>query len=173
MHNEHEEADEPSRSQLRRDALAILKLAEALVALSASELTRVPLSDELREEVAKVRGIPQHIARKRQTQYLAKQLRRREDELEPIRQALDQGSMAKRRETSALHQLESWRERLIHEGDHALAELMNQFPQADRQHLRQLTRQAREELNGNRPPTAARALFRSLRELFEENSESA
>ncbi len=163
------ETDEPSRSQLRREALAVFKLAEALVALSESELEHVPLSEELREEISKAKATHQPIARKRQTQFLAKQLRRREEELDPIRATLAHDRDTKHRETAALHHLEVWRERLIHEGDTALAELLTKFPQADRQRLRQLARHALEEQHTNRPPASARILFRALRELFEEN----
>ena len=159
--------DEPSRSQLRREALDVLKLAHALVELSDAQLTRVPLSDELREEVSRARAVTQQIARKRQTQFLAKQLRRREDELEPIRAALEHDRDHSRRETAHLHRVEQWRERLLAEGDDALTELLQQFPQADRQRLRQLARQARAERDANKAPHAQRELFRELRELFD------
>lgn len=171
MHDQNEEFNPPSRSQLRRDALAIFKLAEALVALKESELDRVPLSDELRDEVLHTRRITQQIARKRQTQFLAKQLRRREEELEPIRRALEHDRNDQRRETAELHRLEIWRERLIEEGDSALSELISQFPHADHHHLRQLARQAREDHLHNTPLSAARALFQELRRLFEKMAE--
>jgi ribosome-associated protein len=161
--------DEPSRSQKRREALDVLKLAHALVELSAAQLARVPLSDELREEVARARAITQQIARKRQTQFLAKHLRRREDELEPIRTILEHGREHAHRETANLHRIEQWRDRLIAEGDEALTELLQQFPQADRQHLRQLARQARAERDANKPPQAHRELFRTLREMFDSS----
>src|SRR5664279_4917649 len=98
--------DEVSRSAKRREALDVLKLAHALVELSAAQLARVPLSDELREEVSRARAITQQIARKRQTQFLAKQLRRREDELEPIRAALDHDRDHARKHTAHLHRAE-------------------------------------------------------------------
>ena len=161
------EHDEPSRSQLRREALDVLKLAQALAAMSDAQLAHVPLDDDLRAEVQRTRAVTQQIARKRQTQYLAKQLRKLDDgELEAIRAALEHDRDHARREAAALHRVESWRERLIAEGDDALGELVQQFPQCDRQHLRQLARQARGERDAGRPPHAQRELFRALRELF-------
>jgi ribosome-associated protein len=170
---EHDsETDEVSRSQKRREALDVLKLAHALVDLSDAQLARVPLSDELRDEVVRARAITQQIARKRQTQFLAKHLRRREDELEPIRAMLEHGRDRAHRETATLHRIEQWRDRLIAEGDDALTELLQLFPQMDRQqpdrqHLRQLARLARSERDANNPPHAQRELFRTLREMFE------
>ncbi|WP_386065538.1 ribosome biogenesis factor YjgA [Tahibacter sp. UC22_41] len=158
--------DSPSRSQRRRDALAVFELAERLVSLTDAQLSQLALDEDIRDEVEKARRVTQQIARKRQIQYLAKMLRRREDELPAMRAQLDHDRQLARRETAELHRLEEWRERLIADGDDALAQLLNLFPAADRQHLRQLARQARVERNENRPPHAFRELFRELRELF-------
>ena len=160
------EDDEPSRGQLRREALDVLKLAHALVGMSDAQLAHVPLDDDLRSEVQRARGVTQQIARKRQTQYLAKQMRKLDDEaLEAIRGALEHDRNLARRETASLHQVESWRDRLIGGGDEALSELLAAFPEADRQRLRQLARQARAERDGGKPLHAYRELFRMLREL--------
>lgn len=166
--DEHEIYDEtlgPSRSQQRRDALDIFKLAEALAALSDAQLARVPLDGELRDEVQRTRAVTSHIARKRQTQFLAKQLRKLDEEaLESIRKALTHDRAAAHREAAELHRVEQWRERLLDEGDGALAELLAAHPAADRQHLRQLVRNALAERKANKPPHAFRELFRVLRE---------
>ncbi len=159
---------EPSRSQRRREALDVLKLAQVLAALSDSQLALLPLDDDLRAEIAGTRAVSQQIARKRAEQFLAKQLRKLDDpQLAPLRAALDHDRDHARREAAAQHRIESWRERLIGEGDAALTELLQQSPSADHQHLRQLARQARSERVAGKPPHAQRDLFRALRELFE------
>src|SRR5688572_2127685 len=160
------EFDGPSRSELRRQALDVLGLAKALVELSDPELARVPLSDELRELVVDSRRITAQIARKRQMQFLAKHLRRAEDELPAIRAALAQDRDERRRDAAALHRVEAWRERLVREGDEALNALLAEHPDADRQRLRQLARRAHEDHLANRAPAASRELFRALRELL-------
>ena len=161
------EYDGPSRSQERRDALAVLELAKQLIELTDAQLAQVPLDEDLRAEVHNTRRITQKIARKRQTQFLAKQLRKREDEeLSTIRAALQQDREVTRRDTAELHRIEAWRDRLIDEGDEALSQLLQQFPQADRQHLRGLARQAKVERLANKPPHSYRELFRALRETM-------
>ena len=160
----------PSRSQRRRDALAVFDLGRALVELTEAQLQQVPLSDELRDLVMDSRRITQQIARKRQLQFLAKHLRRREDELPAIRAALDHDRADQRRETARLHRAEAWRDRLVAEGDEALDQLVAENPGADRQRLRQLARRAREDQVANKPPAAARELFRILRELLEADT---
>ncbi|HJT99277.1 MAG TPA: ribosome biogenesis factor YjgA [Rhodanobacteraceae bacterium] len=163
-----DDAHGPSRSQLRRDALDILKLAETLASLSDTELSHVPLADELLAEVRRTRAVTSHIARKRATQFLAKQLRKLdEDEIAPIRFALAHDRAKAHHETAALHRLEAWRERLIDEGDAALDALVALHPSADRQRVRQLARNARAERDRGKPLHAYRELFRALREMFE------
>jgi ribosome-associated protein len=169
MHDEElqDESLEPSRSQLRRDALDIFKLAEALAALSEPQLARVPLAVDLREEVQRTRAVTSHIARKRQTQFLAKRLRLLEDdEVQSIRDAIGHDRDKAHRETAAMHRVENWRERLLADGDDALGEFIAAHPGADRQRLRQLVRNALAERKVNKPPHAYRELFRELRELL-------
>jgi ribosome-associated protein len=167
-------SDEVSRSQRRREALDVLKLAQTLSAMSDAQLKPVPLSDDLLEEVRRTRAVTQQIARKRQNQYLAKQMRKLDDaEIEAIRAALEHDRDLARRDTAELHQVEKWRDRLIAEGDDALTELLALHPHADRQHLRQLARQARTEHDQGRPPHAYRELFRVLRELLAASGNSS
>ncbi|MEJ1248785.1 ribosome biogenesis factor YjgA [Denitratimonas tolerans] len=164
----------PSRSQKRREALDVLALAERLVELPDGQLAAVALPDDLRELVRDSRRITAQIARKRQLQFLAKAMRREEDDiLDAIRGALDKGRDQSRRETAELHRLEAWRERLLEDGDEALAELLDQYPAADRQLVRQLVRNARLEREKQRPPRAFRELFRVLKTLMAGEGEIA
>lgn len=160
----------PSRSQQRREALEVLELARQLSALTPQQLGRLPVPGHLVPHIDETRRITSHVAHKRQLQYLAKQMRREDDEtLEAIRDALDANGQAGRIEAALLHRAEAWRERLISDGDAALADFLDEYPQADRQHLRQLARNAHEEKLRNKPPHAYRELFRELRELFAES----
>ena len=94
-------------------------------------------------------------------------MRREDDEvLDAIRDALDEDGEAARREVAAMHRVEAWRERLLADGDAALAQLLDEYPTADRQHLRQLVRGALDERHKNKPPRQFRELYRELRELI-------
>lgn len=98
---------------------------------------------------------------------------RREDDttLNALRDALDANSDTARREVAAIHRVERWRERLLAESDVALAELLEAYPAADRQQLRQLVRNAISERAKNKPPRAYRELFQVLRELSTQAGE--
>ncbi len=157
----------PSRSQQRRDALEVLALGEKLVSLTEAQLAKLPVPESLLPHIRECKRITAQIAHKRQLQYLAKQMRREDDEvLDAIRDALDEKGEAARREVAAMHRVEAWRDRLLADGDAALAELLDEYPAADRQLLRQLARNALEERRRNKPPRAFRELYRELRELL-------
>ena len=170
MRGKDEETGEflsPSRSQNRREALEVLALGEQLVGLTEAQLAKLPVPESLLPHIRECKRITAQIAHKRQLQYLAKQMRREDDEvLEAIRDALDEKGEAARREVAAMHRVETWRERLLDGGDAALAELLDEYPQADRQQLRQLVRNSLEERKRNKPPRAFRELYRALRELI-------
>lgn len=156
-----------SRSQQRREALEVLSLGQQLVALTDAQLGKLPVPEALLPHIREARRITSHIAHKRQLAFLAKQMRREDDEtLEALRDALDEKGDAARRDVAAMHRVEAWRDRLLAEGDAALAELVDLYPDADRQGLRQLVRNTLEERKRNKPPRAFRELFRQLRGMM-------
>ena len=156
-----------SRSQNRREALEILALGEKLVELTAAQLAKLPIPEGLLEHIEYSKRITSHGARKRQQAFLAKQMRKLDDEvLDAIRDAMSKDGEAARRETAALHRVEALRDALLgDDADATLTALLAAHPQADRQQLRQLLRNVREERAKNKPPRAFRELFRVLREL--------
>lgn len=157
----------PSRSQNRREALEVLALGEKLVSLTEAQLSKLPVPESLLPHIRDCKRITANIAHKRQLAFLAKQMRREDDAvLEAIRDALDEDGEAARREVAAMHRIENWRERLLAEGDTALAALLDEYPQADRQRLRQLARNTLEERKRNKPPHSFRELYRELREVI-------
>ena len=171
MHEEDFEDEEhdygPSRSEQRREALAVLDLAMKLVGESDARLQQIPMDEDLLALVIASKKITSQIARKRQIHFLAKQMRRQDDEaLQLIRAALEHDKAEGRREAQALHEVEYWRDKLVDDGDKALSELLEKHPHADRQHLRQLARNAHQERLKNKPPHAYRELFRELRTLL-------
>ena len=158
-----------SRSQKRREALDVLAMAGKLMDTGHSALAMLPMQEELRALVIDSQRITSHIARKRQMQWLAKQMRREDDEvLEALRAALEHTKEDARREAAALHRVEHWRLKIVDGGDEGLAAFVALYPLADRQQLRTLARNAKAERLANKPPHAFRELFRVLRELMDE-----
>jgi len=64
-------------------------------------------------------------------------------------------------------QLETLRDRLITQGNPVIEELIEKYPTADRQQLRNLQRQAAREVELKKAPTASKKIFAYLRQLSE------
>jgi ribosome-associated protein len=156
----------PSKSARKREMTALQALGESLVELSERELVRIPIEDtRLLVTIREARGIKSNSARRRHLQYLGKLMRSVDPE--PIREALEALHRQRQGETRAFRELEAWRDTLLQEGDSAIQGLIQRFPGADRQLVRQLLRQHKRETATGKPPAASRKLFRYLRELAE------
>lgn len=151
----------PSRSQVRREASAVSDVALRLTKLPKARLATLPLDEELREAVDLAERLTKN-AFARHLRLIAKLLRDLPDE---TRAEVERLSSPHYRPgpTPEERMAERWRTRLLAEGDTALAELMTEIPGADRQHLRQLLRQARTETPTDRSKRAARDLLRAIR----------
>lgn len=161
-----EEPERPSKSQLKRDSAALQDLAVELADLSKSELTGLSLPEPLLNAVCEAAGMPPKGARKRMLKYIGAMMRKMD--VEPIRENLAKLKNQSVHSAREHHKIERWRERLITEGDQALTALFSEYPDADRQQLRQLIRNAKKEIEADKPPKSSRQLFRYLRELFEQ-----
>jgi ribosome-associated protein len=168
--HESEELEEPagseqliSKSQLKRDAHAMKDLASELLELSKSQLSKVPLDEDILLAIQQARAFRSHGARRRQLLYLAKLIRRTDPS--PIIEAVDGFHCAALALTGRQHRSEAWRDFLLEQGDTALGVLLQQRAGVDVQSLRQLIRNAALELKAGKPPAAARALFRALRDM--------
>ena len=155
-----------SKSQLKREALAIKALAKALIGLSNAQLARMALEPDTLAAVREARAITSNGARKRQMQFVAKLLRR--SGAEEIERTIAGFHSETRQAAGAQHRSEQWRDRLVLEGDPALSELLQHRPGLDVQVIRQWIRTAQREQSSGKPPAAARSLFRALRELDRE-----
>lgn len=162
---EEEEELGPSRSQLKRDAEALQKLGTELVKLNQQQLDSVEMPENLRDAINEAQRLTSHGGLRRQMQYIGKIMRN--VDAEPIAKGLERILNLRLYEKAQLHLVERWRDRLLIEGDAALTALVEAYPAADSQHLRQLVRHAAHEKKTNKPPRAVRMLFRYLRELME------
>jgi len=164
----HEEEDEEiiwvSKSEIKRDAEELKRLGAELVDLGKNALDKIPLDERLRAEIELAQRIKKE-GRRRQLQLIGKILRSMD--VEPIRQALDKLKNRHNQQVALFHKLEMLRDRLIEQGDDAMTDVIALYPQADRQQLRSMIRNAQKEKAGNKPPKSARQIFQYLRELAE------
>lgn len=155
----------PSKTALKRHSNALRDLGSELIQLNNEQLIRMDLPDELARAVMQARSMKRDGAYKRQTKFIGKLLRSLDTS--PIESKLEDLAQASAAANRALHQLETWRDRLIAEGDVALDALMANYPQLERSKLRRLIDSAQVEQQRSQPPKSSRLIFKYLRELFE------
>lgn len=149
---DYQEAQErPSKSQVKRDMLALQELGKAIVDLSTDRVKQLPLGEKLREAVLLAQRTTSREGRRRQIHYVGKLMR--DAPAEQIRQQLDTWANGSRQETAFLHAIERDRDRLI-ANDEALTPWLDAHPGVDVQAIRSLIRAARAEHKKNQslPP---------------------
>ncbi len=155
-----------SKSQIKREMGELRELGAQLVGLSDSTLKVIPLSEKLLEAVRVAKGFKRE-ARRRQLQYIGVLLRDMDEGA--IRWALDNLSRPHREEVQGLHEVERWRDDLVEGDSKLLNDLVGRFKDANRQHLRQLVRNAIKEREQGKTPKSSRTLYRYLFELRSGN----
>jgi ribosome-associated protein len=141
---------------------ALQKMGEALLGLSDTQLSQIALSEDMVDALVLYKRLKHREARRRQLQLIGKLMRL--EDVEAIEQSLARFDAQSKVFHQHFHAMEQLRDSLINEGDQALAQLLGDNDQLDRQHLRQLIRQAQTEQKQQKPPAASRKLFRYLRD---------
>jgi ribosome-associated protein len=152
--------DTVSKSQMKREALALKKVGLDLVNLSVATLAGFPLDEALLKAILEAKTIKSFGAKKRQIQLIGKLLRTADSNaiLQAYAAFQDKSSA-----TTAEFQLaELWRHRLIQEGKEPLTEFIARY-QPDVQKLKHLIKKATEDEQHQKNTGAALALFRYIR----------
>ena len=157
------DSEAPSKSARKREMQALQQVGETIVKLSDGEFATIPLEGELLEAMLLARRLKSGEGLRRQMQFIGKLMRHADTTaIEAALQDLENGRALHNQQ---FHQLEHLRDTLLSEGVSAMDQVLTPYPHADRQHLRQLIVTAVKEREQQKPPAAARKLFRYLREL--------
>jgi ribosome-associated protein len=156
--------EEKSRSQIKREFLALRELGRELAGLSRGQLRSLPLSEETHAAVLATEGLTRS-ALQRQQRYLASLLA--QEDVSAIRAALAGVRQPHAAEVARLHEAERWRARLLSGDERQLAAFVERYPECDRERLELLVRDSRREHALDRPPRSSRLLFRYLMQLSE------
>lgn len=159
-----DDAERPSKTQLKRQMHALQTLGAQLVKLNGDQLGRIDLPDELREAIEFAHRVTSHEARRRHLQYLGKLMRA--VDADAIRAALERVTGESRVAAALMHRAEAWRDRLL-EDDEGLTAFVAEYPDAETQWLRTAIRAARRERELQQPPKHARELYRRLHQQLE------
>ena len=152
----------PNKTVLKREIKVLNQLGKELIEMPPSALKKVPLSVTMRTAVRDGQRF-QRGALQRQLRRIASLMVH--EDVEAIQLEISRQKQPSKQQTAELHQLEQWRDRLIGGDDKLLTELIDQFPVIDRQHIRQLVRNAGLEQKRNKPPKSYKLLFKYLSEI--------
>jgi len=155
--------DRKSRTQKKNEARALQKLGEQLVALPSEQLAGIDISDELRNAVIAASKIKSHGAKRRQMQYIGTLMR--DIDPEPIQDALENIRFGDHQKLLAFKKIEKWRDELKEGKGALIEEILNNCPDAERQRLTQLARNARNEYEAKKGVKSSRLLFRYLKQV--------
>lgn len=171
-----EDDDRPSKSQVKRDMLALLDLGRQLIDLPAAKLAQLDLNENLLDAIRLAQRTRSHEGLRRQVHYVGKLMR--QADAQAIRKQLDLWENGSRAQARSMHRLEALRDRLM-EDDEALTTVLNLFPDLDIQALRAQIRAARKEAQQNKTLSEGsdparkhyRALFQTLKQLDFQDQE--
>jgi ribosome-associated protein len=169
-HSQHEELEDdfgPSKSQIKRKMHALQDLGKQMLELNDEQLASLDISDTLKAAIVESRRIRQREARRRHLQYIGKIIRQ-EDDPEALERTIGAFNAGSEEHTRRHHLAERWRDRMISEGDKVVGDFIDYCPGADVQHLRNLVRNARKEVEKQKNTGQARKLFRALREWIDD-----
>lgn len=169
-----------SKSEKKRRAKNIEKLAFELIVLSPTDIKKLPCEDFIKDEILETKGLKAG-ARKRQLKYLTKNLRQLDPE--PLLDFMSQQKGSQLKQTKEFHELENLRDSIINEAleaardakreqvefdrdwpSPALEAVREEFPDLDIQ----VIRQAAWRFTKSRKAGQSREIFRMLKAAAEK-----
>ena len=167
---EPEEENSISKSQKKRDMLALQDVGVELVGLSSEAINKLELPDNLRTAVVDAKRIPKskYGGMKRQMQYIGRLMR--EIDPAPIIEQLNSLKAPNKKQTALHHLAERWRERLLAD-ETALNAFVNAFADADRALLAKHIQGAKDDKAKNKPPKNYRLLYSQIHDLVVAESQ--
>jgi ribosome-associated protein len=159
----------PNKTQIKKDIAVLFKLGEEMSKLAPAHLKSLELPEKIHNAVVEVSGMQLNGARKRLLKFIAGQLHK--IDVDPILERLARIKNISAHTVREHHIVERWRDRLLKDGNNALTALLDEVPNADRQQIRHLVRNAQKEAEQAAPPKSARQLYQYLKALFTSTQE--
>ncbi|CAM4434933.1 MULTISPECIES: ribosome biogenesis factor YjgA [Pseudoalteromonas] len=155
-----------SKSELKREALELHELGCEIAGLAKKQREKLPLTDELKEAMTVADRIRAKTdAYRRHMNYIAKTLRSTPN-VEDIQAAMDLMLNKNNKADVLLNKIELIRDEVIAKGDSKINELLDKYPELERQKMRQMARQASKEVKAEKPGKAYKELFQYLKEAI-------
>ena len=153
----------PSKSDRKRQQLALQELGESLIALDGASLAAMPLDERLRQAIQEAAQMRSRGALRRQKQLIGKLMR--DVDPEPIRAALARLTADDVRAKQLFSRAERWRDRIVSEGESALSQFAEETGSVDAG-LRRSIAELEVCINERAEKTIRREIFRRIHEIL-------
>lgn len=154
-----------SKSEMKREMERLQQLGKRLTELNTSQWQTLTISDVLHAALVESKRLKNHEAKRRHMQYIGKLMR--DENWELIQQQVDLLDPSSEAYGRRIGQMEKWRERLIKDAK-AMNAFIDEYPDVDRQHLRNLIRNASKEMSSEpaKPGSGYKKLFQFIKETM-------
>ena len=137
---QHPDTEATSKTQRKKEALALQKLGEQLTGFSSTQLQQLPLSEKLITALIEFNRLPNsHGARKRQLQFIGRLMR--DCDFEAVTSAINYLQSNHHEPNIQNNEANDWCQKIFDGGDDQISEILTIYPQLERQKLRQLCRE--------------------------------
>jgi len=165
-----EEIQRKSKTQIKKEVEELQKLGVELTKLTKQQLERLEISDKLRNALIDASSIKSNIAGRRHRQYIGALMRNVDPE--PLRLALLQVDNDIVVESQTVRQERIWLDRLSTFDPVIIEEFISNYPDVDRQRLRQLLRNVSKEKKNKTASKSLKKLEQIIKKCLEKNKES-
>jgi ribosome-associated protein len=134
--SEQETPEQVSKTQRKKDMIALQKLGEKLTTLKPAQLEKLPLDVKLRAAIDEFKRLPNSRgARKRQAQYIGRLMRNSDSQA--INEAVENTQSNPAKPKIPIKEYELWCTRILQQGDAGITLLLEGHVGFERQKLRQ------------------------------------
>lgn len=154
-----------SKTEMKREMDRLQELGKRLTELNASQWQTLTIKEVLLDALAESKRLKHNEAKRRHLQYIGKLMR--DEDVELVQHQVDLLDPSSEAFGRRVGQLEKWRERLIKDAK-AMNAFIDEYPAVDRQHLRNLVRNASKEMSGEslKPGAGYKKLFQFIKETM-------
>tara|TARA_B100000787_G_C16170719_1_gene286353 strand:+ start:330 stop:830 length:501 start_codon:yes stop_codon:yes gene_type:complete len=151
-----------SKTELKKDSKKIQQFGRKISELTMNNIEAFKFPLNIYKATIELKNLKSNSAKKRQVQYLGKLLR--EIDLTDALIVMKQLKVSSQREIQRNHIIEGWRDKLLSNNE-SITEFVDEYPQIDRQSLRQAISNTQKEKKDNKPPKYSKQLFKLLKDI--------
>ena len=152
-----------SKTELKKDSKKIQQFGRKISELSMNNIEAFKFPLNIYEAVIGLKNLKSNSAKKRQVQYLGKLLR--EFDLTHAFLVMKQLEVSSQKEIQRNNIIEGWRNKLLN-NNNSITEFVDEYPEIDRQSLRQTISNAQKEKKDNKNPKYSRQLFKLIKDII-------